>query len=300
MEQTHWTLKSYAKLNLCLWVYSPLPSNPSFHPICGIFQTISLHDTITVRPLREKLCRILCDSLEIPLDENNDIAKAYSKLKDRLGFGIEVTLVKCVPVGAGLAGGSSNAAAILQMLNQFCDPKYTYCELKNICMQIGSDVSYFLHGGTCLVSTGVGLTIEPLKEMATTWFFLIYPNTKASTASVFQAFGQNCRRRDRHLGDSFPNLENNFGQNDLQTTTFKLYPAVEKLHGELSRIGLTEIYMTGSGSTLYIPVNGEIEGERLKAIVNKELTDVWTSVTHTQPFPYQLDGSIKKNSLILF
>lgn len=288
MEHTSLTLKSYAKLNLCLWVYPPLPGNPTFHPIRGIFQTLSLHDTLTFRVLREKKCRVLSDSPNIPLDETNDIVKSYLKLYDRLTFGVEVTVTKRIPVGAGLGGGSSNAAAVLQCLNPFCVPEYTFNELQKLAEQIGSDVPYFLHGGTCSVMTGHGVAVKQVKNITKRWFLLIYPNIKVSTASVFNDFDRH-NNHARVLDENFPSLENDFGDNDLKQTTMQLYPAVKNLEGKLSIMGLDEIYMTGSGSTLYIPVSGEKEGERLQERVQQEINDAWTCVTYTQAYSYQFE-----------
>ncbi|XP_060559518.1 4-diphosphocytidyl-2-C-methyl-D-erythritol kinase-like [Ruditapes philippinarum] len=273
-------IRTNAKLNLCLWVYHLSLENQKLHPIRGIFQTISLHDTLNIRLCDEKQCKIICNLSEIPLNQDNDITKAYNKLKDRLKIGIEVCVKKRIPVGAGLGGGCSNAAAILQFLNRFCEPEYSISELQKLASEIGSDVPYFLEGGTCSVTIRSSVTVTRLHEMKPKWFLLIYPNFKASTAHVYKEFDYH-GKQVRDLNDVYPNLEDNFGENDLVPPVFYLYPDLQKMHEELSDIVNREVCMTGSGSTLYIPVNGKTEAEQLKKIVEDHIDGVWTHVAQS-------------------
>ena len=145
-------IKSNAKINLALAIKYKRPDG--FHEIESIFQEIDLYDEIFL----EKEDRIILqtDSLDIPGDENNICVKAAQAIcKKYQVSGVNIKLVKNIPVGAGLGGGSSNAAAVLKGINNLYDLKIDQLELSGMAAELGSDVPFFLNGGSAYV-TGRG------------------------------------------------------------------------------------------------------------------------------------------------
>lgn len=171
-------LVSYAKLNLYLDVLGK--RSDGYHEIVGLFQTISLHDTLTVE---------ICDrgfylESSVALPSDNTIKRAWEMFRKNTGkeFGLKVTLKKKVPVGSGLGGGSSNAAAVLRYLGEVF--KIPLEDLLNIAAQVGSDVPFFLYGGTALVR-GRGEIVEKLEDIEGYSVDLFFPGIHSSTKEMY-------------------------------------------------------------------------------------------------------------------
>src|SRR6266404_1886585 len=159
--QPGFSLPSYAKINWNLRILGK--RGDGFHEICTVFQTISLHDTLHFTANDELF--LTCDDPEIPTDEGNLITEAANKLNEKFGtnFGTRIHLEKRIPSPGGLGGGSSNAAVTLIGLMRLWELEIAPSDLQSIAEQLGSDVPFFLRGGTAL-GTGRGEQIETLDD----------------------------------------------------------------------------------------------------------------------------------------
>ncbi|MEO8041728.1 MAG: 4-(cytidine 5'-diphospho)-2-C-methyl-D-erythritol kinase, partial [Acidobacteriota bacterium] len=159
MDEAAITLPSFAKINLHLQVIGRRPDG--FHDLCTVFQTISLHDTISVWPADEIL--ISCGDDKIPVGEQNLVVKAAVALREKAGVshGARIHLDKRIPAPGGLGGGSSNAATALLVLNTLWNLDIATDDLHAVAESLGSDVPFFLYGGTAL-GMGRGEIVEPI------------------------------------------------------------------------------------------------------------------------------------------
>ena len=181
--------KAYAKINFGLRV---LPRRADgFHNIESIFQTIDLYDELSVTPVSERGCIVHCDSMQLP--ENNTLINAYNAFCECTGrdsIGLKVNLIKGIPAGGGLGGGSSDAAALIRLLQGFYNIELNDEQLDFIAAKTGSDVFFFMHcdkdGKGCSLVSGRGEYIKkienPRKDL---YLVMIFPNAKSSTKEAY-------------------------------------------------------------------------------------------------------------------
>ena len=174
-------IKAYAKINLTLEVLSE--REDGYHEITTILQTISLHDLLTIEPAPD--IQLLCDVPELAGDDNL-VFKAALLLKETGGYkdGTKIHLEKNIPVAAGLGGGSSDAAAVLRGLNELWGLGFSLEELTPLAAQLGSDVPFFLYGGTAL-ATGRGEKINPLADIPETDLVVCVPKIDMPGKTAF-------------------------------------------------------------------------------------------------------------------
>ena len=262
-------IKSFAKINLYLQVLSKRKDN--FHNLSTLFARIDLADTLIFRKRRDSFIRIKCAHPQVPQDETNLCYRAAALLKQELnlGLGIEIELKKCIPVGAGLGGGSSNAASVLLGLNKFWNLNLPETKLVKLGSKLGSDVPFFIYQKKFALGSQRGDKIEPLVSLdkLKLWFILVYPNLKVSTPLIYQKFdsslpvGRAFSRltRQKHnvkllvsqLLKSGQRLAPEFLFNSLEAITSNLYPVVNQVKNALSNIGLDKVMMSGSGPAVF-------------------------------------------------
>src|SRR5881296_963570 len=176
-------LPAYAKLNLTLDVTGRRPNG--YHDIDSVMQTISLHDLIWIERTD---CRVF-DLVGPAIEGENLVLKAARELEGRLSRNLPFTirLFKRIPMGAGLGGGSADAAAFLRAANQLYGLKLKTVELAEIGERVGHDVPFFLIGGTAR-ATGLGSTVSPLRPLPTrTKFLVVCPPIEVPTRAVYEA-----------------------------------------------------------------------------------------------------------------
>ena len=236
-------VRAHAKINLTLRVLGR--RRDGYHELQTIFQSIALHDTLTVRAARGPF-RLECDDPSCPTDESNLVWRAAAALADavkRRGAtdGVAVRLKKRIPMEAGLGGGSSDAAAMLIALGRLWRVRFD--RLRDVAASIGADVPYFLVGGTAL-GLNRGDMILPLPDVAPAWATIAVPPFGVSTRDAFAAWDRLARgpssRARRH--DSL---------NDLQRVVEKQHPAIGRLVAALQRAGARHAAMSGSGSAVF-------------------------------------------------
>ena len=230
-------VRSYAKINWSLRITGKRADG--FHDLETVFQEISLHDELTFAPARETA--LVCDDPSIPTDETNLVLRA-ARAVDAPPVAIE--LRKRVPAGGGLGGGSANAAATLVTLDRMFALRRG--DLAAIALSLGSDVPFFLTGGTAY-ATGRGEVLTPLPSRRGIPLLLVLPEEKVLTKEAFARV----TRYSSPLGrDAYEAGFENF-VNDFEEPVFALLPRLAEYKKRLIASGATFASMSGSGSTLF-------------------------------------------------
>jgi 4-diphosphocytidyl-2-C-methyl-D-erythritol kinase len=179
-------LESLAKVNLRLEILRK--REDGYHEIRTIFQKISLHDTLHFSLKRRRGIRITADHPGLPTGKRNLVYQAVRSILERSDYegGVDVVIEKRIPLGAGLGGGSSNAATTLKAMNQLLKMNLNRKELMEAGAKIGADVPFFLFEGSA-IGSGVGERLRKI-ELPTLWYILIYPNFEVSTRWAYQNF----------------------------------------------------------------------------------------------------------------
>jgi len=250
-------LEAHAKVNLTLEVIGR--RDDGFHDLASVMQTVSLHDTVTLTPAAD--VSLACDDDSIPPDANLALVAARA-LRERTGAerGADIKVEKCIPVAAGLGGGSSDAAAVLVGLNRMWDLGLDPGELARIAIGIGSDVPFFLAGGTALVH-GRGEEVAALPPANTGWLVILAPEIALSgkTGAVFSRLGRDrftrgvlthkLAGRIRGGGDVPAQfLFNVF--NEVAPTAF---PGWQEYADGFRAVGAGEIILCGAGPAMFAP-----------------------------------------------
>ena len=269
------TLPSFAKVNLYLRVLGR--RDDGFHELCTVFQTVSLHDSITF--VEDEDLSLTWNQMEVAVSNDNLIVRAANALKKRykINNGARINLVKTIPAPGGLGGGSSNGAMALLGLTKLWRLPLDRNVLTDLAAQIGSDVPFFLHGGTAL-GTGRGEQIEELSDLAIGPMLIITPKVAVSTPEAFyrlsapnltkQALNRNlsvCRDEARS-----PDLLHCALKNDLEASVIKAYPEVGRVKETLLGLGAQDAAMSGSGASVFaIFEKEETRQAALKALDNE-------------------------------
>jgi 4-diphosphocytidyl-2-C-methyl-D-erythritol kinase len=242
-------LPAYAKLNLTLDVTGRRPNG--YHDIDSVMQTISLHDLIWIERTE---CRVF-DVVGPAIEGENLVLKAARDLEGRISRRLPFTirLFKRLPMGAGLGGGSADAAAFLKAANLLYDLNLKPAELVEIATAVGQDVPFLLSGGTAR-ATGLGSTLAPLPPVPSSWRFLVVcPPVQIPTRAVYEAVDGSVpsARRTPALVAA---LEQEKGEaifgNDLEPASRRLFPQLDEALNRLHPVvpGLT---MSGTGAALF-------------------------------------------------
>ena len=226
-------MKSFAKINWSLRITGKRADG--FHDLETIFQTISLHDELTFTPADRM--SLTCDDPTIPIDESNLVLRAAGAVN---APPTAIELRKRIPAGGGLGGGSSNAATTLRALGGDRD------DLAELALQLGSDVPFFLAGGTAY-ATGRGEVLTPIAPLANVPLLLVLPEEKVLTKDAFARL----TRYSQPLGiDAYARGFDVF-RNDFEEPVFAMLPRLRELKQRLVESGAQFAAMSGSGSTLF-------------------------------------------------
>lgn len=261
--------KAKAKINLTLDVLYKRPDG--YHEVEMIMQTVDLSDHLQFEEQEENRISISCTVPYVPTDNRNLVYKAAELIKDRLAIdkGIHIHLTKNIPVAAGLAGGSSDAAATLRGLNRLWNLGLTLDELAELGAEIGSDVPFCVYGGTA-VAWGRGERIQRLPSPAPLWVVLVKPQIAVSTADVYGNLSVSDIREHpdtismvQALADGDPEEIAKQLKNVLEIVTFRMHPEVEKLKWQMMRFGAMGALMSGSGPTVFGITDRETRAQRI-------------------------------------
>jgi 4-diphosphocytidyl-2-C-methyl-D-erythritol kinase len=272
VERSAFTLPSFAKINLHLKIVGK--RDDVYHELCTVFQTVSLHDEVHFE--RAERLSLTCDIASVPTNDQNLIMKAARALQKRSGIsmGARLRLVKRVPTPGGLGGGSSNAAIALLGLVRLWGIRNYSTDLHELAAEIGSDVPFFLCGGTAL-GLGRGTEIVPLPGCREKYLLIVTPHVTVSTAEVFSRVNahnltsvdsnrilQICRFEAESHVLRYADL-----RNDLEKVTFKQYPEVAAAKKALLELGARQALMSGSGASVF----GIFEKEETRQAAMKAL-----------------------------
>ncbi|MCM0084456.1 4-(cytidine 5'-diphospho)-2-C-methyl-D-erythritol kinase [Geomonas sp. Red32] len=245
-------LKAPAKVNYRLDVLGKRPNG--YHDLRMIMQRVDLCDDIELSLSDVPGIRVTCGKAGVPDGPDNIAWKAADALLKISGreVGIDINIAKNIPSGAGLGGGSSDAASVLMGLNELLELGLTDERLREIGVKLGADVPFFIFKKTAFAE-GIGEELTALESVPTLWIVLVNPGIHCSTAWVYQNLQLTGCRTAAILANSYGTLEDVCGilSNDLEAVTFKKYPVVGDLKEMLIASGARGSLMCGSGSTVF-------------------------------------------------
>jgi 4-diphosphocytidyl-2-C-methyl-D-erythritol kinase len=237
-------VKAYAKVNLSLKVLAKRPDG--YHEIESLMQSVSLSDVISLEPALSGIT-LTTNNPDLPGDEKNLAYKAaglfFTELEKK-GFehnGITIKLEKHIPMAAGLAGGSADAAAVLYGLNKLADKPFNDEELAILGAHLGSDVPFCLKGGRCL-ATGRGEKLNPRPIAGKEFYVLVVPPVEVKTPWAYQEFDRMAEREPLLIDGH---------RNDLQPVVVRQHPIISEIIGKLVEAGCEWAQMSGSGPSVF-------------------------------------------------
>jgi 4-diphosphocytidyl-2-C-methyl-D-erythritol kinase len=277
---------AHAKTNLTLEVLGRRADG--YHEIRSVMRALALHDTLHLEPW--PAIEVECDRRELE-GPGNLAARAAQILREATGYGggVRIVLAKGIPVAAGLGGGSSDAAACLASLNRLWGTGLSREDLTVLAAKLGSDVAFFLHGGTALAS-GRGEQVQPLPGQADCPVLLVRPPLVVSTAAVYAAVGPQ-DYTDGAASERFAALPPGTSPHDwplvngLQAITCRLHPEVAEVLAAIRSWGAHRTLMCGSGATCFglFDTRHAAEGAAMKA--RGRGWEAWVSSFATDPPP---------------
>jgi len=278
------SLQAYAKINLTLEVISK--RTDGYHEVASILQTISLADTLTFES--NGTLDFHCDmpSLQSP---DNLVLQAAELLQETTGCtkGAIIHLTKRIPIAAGLGSGSTDAAATLVGLNHLWHLNVSLQKLSELAAKLGSDVAFFIYGGTA-IAKGRGEEIIPLPPIPETWLVLLKPPIEPvpnKTALLYSRLtppnftsGQHTQKLVTHLNHG-GNIEETFLFNVFEEVAFDFFPGLSEYRSGLLKAGARSVHLAGSGPALFTIVPDKARGETILEQLEKEVLGAY--LVHT-------------------
>ncbi|HEY9887950.1 MAG TPA: 4-(cytidine 5'-diphospho)-2-C-methyl-D-erythritol kinase [Candidatus Obscuribacterales bacterium] len=292
-----YSLSAAAKINLHLEVIGDRPDG--YHELVMVMQSVGLRDHITVRSLKTPDLRLRCDHPQVPTDGTNLALRAAHLLNKRFPSainhhgGVEIILEKKIPIGAGLAGGSTNAAAVLVGLDLLWQLGLTQDELQALGAELGSDVPFCVVGGTA-IATGRGEQIDSLHGVDQVYAVLAkYQTLSVSTPWAYQTYraqfadtylevgtARKTRREALHAGPMVTAIAHQDGAaigqhlyNDLEKVVLPAHPQVQQLKETMAACGGLGTLMSGSGPTVFTLAPTQTAAEAIVEQVRSRLPD---------------------------
>ncbi|MCS6989013.1 MAG: 4-(cytidine 5'-diphospho)-2-C-methyl-D-erythritol kinase [Chloroherpetonaceae bacterium] len=259
--------KAYAKINLALFITDKLPNG--YHSLETIFAPINWFDTLWFSP--SPTIELTCSNPSLPTDSTNLCVRAAQALRERCGVekGIRIHLEKNIPFGAGLGGGSSDAATTLNYLNRHWGLNLSKDELARLALSLGADVPYFLAMSGLAFAEGVG---EKLVDLRSTFPFPIvvaFPREEVSTAWAYKNLRLSFPRRAPDCREALKNLIETGDarflsafENDFEPLVESAFPVVKSLKRTFLEFGAIKAMMTGSGSAVFGVFGDEASAKR--------------------------------------
>jgi 4-diphosphocytidyl-2-C-methyl-D-erythritol kinase len=276
------SLKSRAKINLSIDVIGK--REDGYHIVEMIMQTIDLYDDIKLKELEEDNIIIKSECSYIPLNEDNIVYKAAKLIKEKMDIkkGIEIFIKKNIPVAAGMAGGSSNAAAVLVGLNELWKLGLSKDELRDLGLKLGADVPFCIEGGTALAE-GIGEKLTYIKGINKDVNILVCkPDIFVSTKEVYQSLDiKNIEKRpdnklliEKLKNDDIVSVSNNM-VNVLEEVTSKKYSDIKVIEDIIAKNGAMGTMMSGSGPTVFGFLDNEEKARRARVELLENYSQVY-------------------------
>lgn len=282
------SLKALAKINIGLDVLGK--REDGYHDVRMVMQTIHLYDRVEMKKTRSPHIRVETNLYYLPVNEDNLVYRAAKLMKDefRIREGVRIVLQKFIPVAAGLAGGSSDAAAVMVGMNRIFGLGLKQSRLMELGKKIGADVPFCIMRGTALAE-GIGEELTALPAMPRCPVLIAKPGISVSTKSVYEnlrlydgcehpdidGIVENIRRKDLR------GIAKNMG-NILETVTIPLYPVIQEIKNLMRENGALNAMMSGSGPTVFGLFQNEKEIRRAYEALKKSglAKNVYTSDIH--------------------
>jgi 4-diphosphocytidyl-2-C-methyl-D-erythritol kinase len=249
-------IKSNAKINLSLEIINK--REDGYHNINTIFAPISLYDDITIEENSSGLKFEIFPKTEFPIYKNLLFrgAKLFFEHYKTEYNNLSITLNKRIPIGAGLGGGSSNAAYIINALNEYCGINAPKKDLMLLCRQLGADVPFFINH-SCAIGKGIGDDLEYIDVKIPYHVLIVHPNVFVSTSWAYQSLNLIGRNKENDLKELLIKSVNDkqifseYFRNDFENLVFKKYPEINFVKKKMNEHGAFFSMMTGSGSTVF-------------------------------------------------
>lgn len=253
------TRKAYAKINLGLDVIRRRPDG--YHEVKMIMQTVGICDILTFRKSgrQDGAVTLFLDKKELPCGKENLVYRAAELLTRTHGLrdGVEITLEKRIPIAAGMAGGSTDAAAVFHGMNELFGLSMSLQEMKDLGVGIGADVPYCIQGGTAL-SEGIGEILTALPSPPAAYLLIAKPDIGVSTKFVYENLHADRLQSHPDIDGMVQALERGSlegivsrMENVLETVTVREYPVIQTLKDIMRREGALNALMSGSGPTVF-------------------------------------------------
>jgi 4-diphosphocytidyl-2-C-methyl-D-erythritol kinase len=293
------TVFAPAKINLTLRILDRRPNG--FHNLWSIMQTVALEDEVQIRLRADRQdIRLRCDAAQLAADQSNLVYRAAAEVLERAqhAIGLDIELRKRIPMGAGLGGGSSDAAATIIGLNHLLRLKWSPTQMADVGQSLGSDVSFFLFAPSAFVA-GRGESVRQVVIEDARWVVLVNPrfgvNTKwayqelAATRTAVTPLSQVQRELDRQSRVSWVQL-NAAAENDFEAPVFAAHGNLREIKQRLQAEGAEIALLSGSGATVFGVFGNEARARLAQArFVSENLTDVFVVPTCSGPLSWRYD-----------
>jgi 4-diphosphocytidyl-2-C-methyl-D-erythritol kinase len=271
-------LTAHAKVNLYLEITGRRPDG--YHTLSTLFQTISLGDELSFS--HATTVSLTCSDPALPTDGRNLVMRAALRLRDALREerGAHIHLIKKVPMGAGLGGGSADAAATLKGLLTLWNRRMSGSAVRRLAIQLGADVPFFLKGGLSY-ATGIGEKLKGRKPLSKTWMVLIWPGFGVSTKDAYAKVVIPAKAGIHKFlwTPASAGVTSKMLYNRFEEFIFPDHPELPKLKSELLQAGATGALMSGSGSSIFGLVKSRTHGEEILSRMQKKYPHAW--LVHT-------------------
>jgi 4-diphosphocytidyl-2-C-methyl-D-erythritol kinase len=249
-------MKAYAKINIALDVVGK--REDGYHMLNMIMQTIDLYDELNIDYIDQGII-LKSNSTSIPLDEKNIAYKAAKIFLDTYNIksGVAINIIKNIPIEAGLAGGSTDAAAVLKCMRDIYKPEIDDKELMKLGVRLGADVPYCIIGGTA-VCTGIGEIVNKIKHFKNNILVIVKPSFGVSTKEVYKNLNLNYINQRPNVEELVKAIEKDDlsyvsknMKNVLENVTLKKHTILKEIKDEINSMGALGTLMTGSGPTIF-------------------------------------------------
>ncbi len=276
---------AHAKINLSLDVVAKRPDG--YHDLAMVMQSIDLSDELTIALNDSGTINVTTDSADLASGPDNLAYRAAVRFNEQFNLqsGYDITIKKRIPIGAGLAGGSTDAAALIRGLLKLHNLSAERQVLIDLAKSIGADVPFCLFGGTALAE-GIGERLTPIASDASYWLVLVKPPQSISTAEVFKHFSNDASLKRPNnqaligalqraaVGDAIPHMGN-----VLESVTVKWLPQIDAIKRQLIDLDADYVQMSGSGPTVFAIFKDQSAARRAR----EQLTDNWQDVILARP-----------------
>ena len=289
-------VKAFAKINLCLDVLRR--KEDGYHEVEMVMTNVDIADVLEIKELEEKKILLKSDNKDLAMDETNLIYKAIVLLQKEAGkdFGIKLSLEKNIPMEAGMAGGSADAAATLKAVNELFKLNISKDRLMELGASLGADIPFCIMGGTALAS-GIGEKLKSLKPLPKMKILIAKPNTGLSTKKVYESLDiENLNKsgfRQRDVKEMVSVIESDKDEktkikeiadslnNILELPSIKLLPFIEDIKKTMMDNNCLGCLMSGSGTAVFGIFDNDEDMLRTKKILKEDDRINYIQITNT-------------------